>query len=165
VQPAADFDRCLAVTLFEEDQSGLGLVTHDAGGTTRWGIASRYNPEVDVANLTREGAARIYRVKYWDALHCGDFPIELAMVVFDGAVNPGPGWAARALQRVLGVEQDGNVGRDTLLRAKTAGMRECVAFSDARLARFGESAGAVTNPGWRPRVLRVLYRAALMAAS
>jgi lysozyme family protein len=150
--------------MFEEDSSGLGLVTHDAGGTTRWGIASRYNPGVDVANLTREGAARIYRVKYWDACHCGEFPAPLAMVVFDGSVNPGPGFAIKALQRAVGVDQDGAVGYSTLAAASRAGMKECVAFSDARLAQFAESSAALVNPGWRPRVLRVLYHAALMAA-
>jgi len=160
----ADFERCLAITLFEEDSSGLGIVTHDAGGTTRWGIAERYNPGVDVANLTREGAARIYRVRYWDALRCAELPAPLAMVVFDGAVNPGQGWAAKALQRALGVADDGQIGPATILRASRASMNQCVAFSEARIARFAASAGAASYPGWRPRVLRVLWHAALMAA-
>lgn len=164
--PPSDFDRCVALTLLEEDSSGLGKVTTDDGGVTKWGIASRFHPAVDVAALTRDGAKAIYFREYWGPLRCAELPAGLAMVVFDGAVNPGQGWAAKALQAAVGVAQDGKVGDKTIFAARNAGWRQCVTFSAARLARFESSSSAPTNlGGWRPRVLRVLWHAAQMEAA
>ena len=64
----------------------------DPGGETRWGIAKRFHPDVDIKNLTREGAEAIYQKEYWEAAGCDDLPAPLDIAVFDSAVNPGAGW-------------------------------------------------------------------------
>jgi len=35
------------------------------GGTTKYGVAKKFNPDVDVANITEADAARIARQRYW----------------------------------------------------------------------------------------------------
>ena len=37
----------------------------DPGGETNWGISKRSYPDVDIANLTREGAKAIYLRDFW----------------------------------------------------------------------------------------------------
>ena len=128
--PAAEaaFERIVSWTI---DAEGGDALVHDAGGWTRYGIAERYNRGVDVRSLTRPGAVAIYRSQYWDALGCGQMPARLAACVFECAVNPGQGFAARALQRALRVTVDGQIGPKTIAAAVACEVDEVV----ARLAR------------------------------
>jgi lysozyme family protein len=87
---------------------------HDPGGRTKFGISTRAHPDVDLDNLTREGAARIYHDHYWFPLHADEMPWPISLIVFDGAVQHGPMTAVRMLQRALGVHADGQVGDLTL---------------------------------------------------
>lgn len=60
----------------------------DPGGMTKWGISQRYNPEVDLKNLTFQGAIEVYRRKYWDKYNIGKIEnLELAKKVFSMVVN------------------------------------------------------------------------------
>lgn len=90
----------------------------DPGGYTRFGIAQAYHPEINVPALTKADAERIYRERYWDKVRCDEFPVEVAIALFDGSVNQGPGTAVRLLQRALGVEADGVVGPATIAAAR-----------------------------------------------
>lgn len=86
----------------------------DPGGETNFGISKRSYPNVDVKNLTRDGAADIYHRDYWNPI-CGDeLHGKVALVLMDYAVNSGTGRAVKALQGILGVRQDGRVGPKTL---------------------------------------------------
>ena len=76
-----------------------------------WGLGFR--PGVDIRALTRDEAIAIYRRDFWDALHLDFLPAPLAAMLFEGAVNQGPGSAKgfiRALQGLLGVPADGVIG-------------------------------------------------------
>jgi lysozyme family protein len=64
---------------------------NDEGGSTRWGIAQRYHPDVKVLELTREQAAEIYHREYWVPNGCDDLRFPRDVLVFDSAVNPGAG--------------------------------------------------------------------------
>ncbi len=101
---------------------------HDPGGATNFGITRNTLaqwrgkssiPKDDVKNLSREEAAQIYRVNYWNKVMADDLPPSIAFLVFDAAVNSGPGNAIKALQRsvsALGepVRIDGAIGPVTL---------------------------------------------------
>src|SRR5690606_25467387 len=50
-------------------------------------------------------------------LRCDALPWPLALVTFDSAVNAGQGTAARWLQRALGVQADGIIGKHTIAAA------------------------------------------------
>ncbi len=61
----------------------------DPGGETKWGIAARYHPGVDIKNLAPEQALDIYVKEYWNPMGCDDIGYPLNVVVFDTAVNAG----------------------------------------------------------------------------
>jgi len=63
----------------------------DPGGLTKFGIAKTYYPNVDVENLTWEGAKAIYLTDYWLRNGCDVLPFPLDVIHFDSCVNPGPG--------------------------------------------------------------------------
>ncbi|MBK1690992.1 hypothetical protein CKO33_02250 [Ectothiorhodospira mobilis] len=106
------FATCVAQIL--DAEGGYVNDPRDPGGETNFGISKRAHPGVDIANLTRDGAAAIYRRDYWDAVSCGELPAPVDHVVFDAAVNQGTTAAVKTLQSALGVTPDGIVGPNTL---------------------------------------------------
>lgn len=86
-----------------------GIVT-DTGGVTKYGISSKANPDVDIANLTVDSATDIYQFRYWDiyttlkptSANLDSLPVALAVAVFDAGVNCGVsrsvGWLGKALE-------------------------------------------------------------------
>ena len=79
--------------LSAEEAADLG----DQGGATKWGIAQKFNPQVNVVTMTLEQAKHIYREKYWEPAGCDNLPWPLALTVFDMAVNAGVGTAIKLL--------------------------------------------------------------------
>lgn len=71
----------------------------DPGGETKFGISKRAYPDVDIANLTIEAAAEIYRRDYWERPEFdGIKDAELAIKVFNLGVNIGVGRVSKFLQ-------------------------------------------------------------------
>lgn len=101
-----------------------GYANHpsDPGGRTMLGVTQRVwekwtgrkATEADMRALTVEKVAPLYRAQYWDKLRCDGLPPGLALCTFDMGVNAGPVMAAKLLQRLVGVEDDGKVGAVTL---------------------------------------------------
>jgi lysozyme family protein len=74
----------------------------DRGGETKYGISKRAYPNVDIRNLTIEGAKDIYLEDYWKASgshHMLNY--DLALELFDTGVNMGQGISRRFLQEAL----------------------------------------------------------------
>lgn len=69
-------------------RSDGGLNSHD-GSVTKWGIRQASHPKVDVPNLTKEEAEKIYYDQYWMPLLLESRPIDEAAALFDTAVNCG----------------------------------------------------------------------------
>lgn len=82
----------------------------DSGGPTKWGITEELARlsgwEGSVQELTRERAIEIYDQAFWRPIH-GDLVYglddQLAMELFEQAVNLGANRAVRHLQRLLNV--------------------------------------------------------------
>jgi lysozyme family protein len=101
-----------------------GYVNHpsDPGGMTNLGVTKRVweewvGHEVDektMRELTPAQVGPMYKAKYWDKVKGDDLPDGVDYVVFDAAVNSGPGRAAKWLQACVGVEPDGGIGPKTL---------------------------------------------------
>jgi len=87
---------------------------NDAGGETHWGISKRAFPDLDIRALSEDKARAIYRTDYWDKISGDDLPAPVSLVVMDYAVNSGVSRAAKALQRIVGVTRDGQIGPQTL---------------------------------------------------
>ncbi len=84
----------------------------DPGGLTRYGISQRAYPHLDIKNLTKEDAIRIYRSDYWQAPgidQVADVYPELAIRLFDLGVNCGQRTAVKFLQRAANTVCTGEV--------------------------------------------------------
>src|SRR5438045_1011210 len=82
------FDRCVAFVI-DALEGGAALTTDLGGGLTKWGIASKAHPKLDVARLTREEAIEIYDTDYFMAAGCERLDYPMSLVVFSAAVNQG----------------------------------------------------------------------------
>ena len=94
-----------------------GYVNHpsDPGGETKYGISKRAYPDVDIAELTKDDAADLYKRDYWDRIKGDDLPVGVACFVMDYAVNSGISRASNALQSVCGITNgDGIIGPASL---------------------------------------------------
>lgn len=98
------FDRTLGI------EAGYVNNPADPGGETNWGISKRAYPNVDIKALTRDGAKAIYKRDFWDRLQAERIPDGPMFQLFDFAVNSGIETAVRALQRAVGVADDGHWG-------------------------------------------------------
>ncbi len=94
----------------------------DPGGMTNLGVTRRVWEEWtghpvtvrQMTELTPVKVAPMYRRKYWDKVRGDELPAGIDLVVFDAAVNSGPGRAAKWLQACVGVDVDGDIGPKTL---------------------------------------------------
>jgi lysozyme family protein len=93
----------------------------DPGGETNWGISAKYNPGIDIKNLTKEGAKAIAKAKYWDKLRLDNVTNpEVAIKIFDTYFGPMSGIAVLGAQLALRrvepacVEPDGKMGPKTI---------------------------------------------------
>ena len=110
------FDDIIEVTLHHE--GGYVHDPTDLGGETNFGIAKRFYPDVDIKNLTKEGAKEIYKKDYWDKNKVDDLPDDLKHIFFDMCVNQGRGTAVKVLQRAINgkggdLKVDGGFGPGT----------------------------------------------------
>lgn len=103
-----------AFELLMVNEGGYVNNPHDKGGETKYGISKKAYPDVDIENLTKEQAKKIYKKDYWDKCKCDYLPDCLSVAVFDFAVNSGVKRAIKYLQLSLGVTADGIIGNQTL---------------------------------------------------
>ena len=99
-----------------------GLVDHpkDPGGLTKWGIAQRSHPGVNIRELTKEHATRIYEQGYWKPCGGPELPYGVDTVTMDASVNSGVSRGVKWTQRALGVTDDGKAGPVTFAAAHSA---------------------------------------------
>jgi lysozyme family protein len=108
----ADFTRAVHFTLRYE--GGYVHNPADPGGETNYGISKRAYPELDIAGLTRDDAIAIYHRDYWKAAGCDELAWPVSLAHFDCAVHSGISRATMLLQGLVGVSEDGQLGRETL---------------------------------------------------
>jgi lysozyme family protein len=94
-------------------EGGYSNDPNDPGGETKFGISKRYHQDLDIKNLTLEGAVGIYNTEYWEPCGCAILDLPLAVCVFDTAVNRGVSKALQYLQTTkdpleyIGLRRDG----------------------------------------------------------
>lgn len=122
MSPDERFWRCDALVDRWEGGDRFTDDPRDPGGPTKHGITrstlSAWRKQDctadDVEALTAEEAGQIRRALYWNKV-CGDqLPAGLDLMLYDCAINEGPGTAARVVQWCLGVDADGLIGPVTL---------------------------------------------------
>ena len=89
-------------------------------------------------SLPKSFARQVYRDAYWDAVSGNELPPGVDLAVFDMAVNAGPSRAAKLLQRVVGVAEDGQIGPLILAAAERFGdpAKLVAAYTDARMSYY-----------------------------
>jgi len=120
------FERAVRVVLNHE--GGLSDDPDDPGGITKYGISLRAFPHLGrevIRNLTVEQAKQIYKQNWWDRYGYERLPADVAIKVFDLAVNMGPAPAHKLLQQALcdvgqRVPVDGVIGPQTVAAAQAA---------------------------------------------
>lgn len=141
----------------------------DPGGRTKYGISQRSYPDLDIANLTRDDAKRIYWRDYWRPLRLDSVVIAagsgLALMVFDGAVNAGLSRSVRWLQHAhndvvpdvdAAIVVDGVLGDKTLaalsnLRKSVSSNALCMAYVIRRGSHY---IGLLERTDWARRFIR-----------
>lgn len=115
------FHVCLAETLKWE--GGYSNDPVDPGGPTMCGIIQRvydawrdrhHAPRRSVREIERAEIESIYHANYWQLVRGDELPRGIDLAVFDFGVNSGPGTGIKALQRALGIKEDGHLGPATL---------------------------------------------------
>ena len=111
------FDEIIEVVLHHE--GGYVNDPDDPGGETNFGVAKRSHPDVDIKNLTKDGAKEIYKETYWDKNKVESLPENLRHIAFDMYVNQGKSRGVKILQQAAnakgaGLKVDGGLGPMTL---------------------------------------------------
>lgn len=115
-----------------------GFVSNDSGkGPTNFGINQESNPGVDVANLTKDQAAKIMHDKYWMGVGADKMDPVMGAVAFDTAVNMGVDKA-----KTLVGQADGDPQKLIDLRRA-----EYQRLADTNPDKYGASL-----PGWNQRL-------------
>lgn len=161
-----DFEDALKILLAQE--GGYSNHPRDSGRATNLGITKRTLAEwrkravtdADVRNLRVTDVEPIYRANYWDTCRCSELPDGIDLLVFDCAVNQGPGRAKRLLQKTLGVVEDGILGPVTMAQLKRASRARLIDEFAARRAVHYASLQPTFHLGWFRRLIEV-HRQAL----
>jgi len=114
------FKKCISIILISE--GGFTLNPIDSGNWTgpnctgelkgtKYGIAARFFPYLDIKNLTYQQARQIYFEKYYLPMNLSGIHDELSVLqIFDFGINAGKGNAIRTAQRIVNVRADGLIG-------------------------------------------------------
>lgn len=158
-----NWPQCFAFIL--KNEGGYVDNPADPGGATNLGCTKavweqyigRSVTKDDIKALTPNDVMPLYKAKYWDTIKGDDLPEGVDYAVFDFAINSGPSRAAKALQSVLSVTVDGQIGSATLRALETANPREvATAVCEARLAFLQSLPTYGTfGKGWSRRVAEV----------
>jgi lysozyme family protein len=151
-----------------------GFVNHpsDPGGMTNLGVTKatwenwvgRESDEKEMRGLTPEKVEPLYKKKFWDACRCDELPSGIDYLVFDFAVNAGPGRSIKTLQSAVGATPDGGIGPMTLAAVNSFSEAELVEkFSQAK-EDFYRSLNTFETfgKGWLNRVAAVKIKATSM---
>lgn len=124
-------------------EGGDQIAQEPDGAIAKFGINSKANPDVDVKNLTREEALKIYKAKYWDANGIESLPENMRMIALDTVVNHGGGEFG---QKVLKEIANGAT-KDEVLNMRLAEYQRLATSDPAKYAKYYE--------GWTQRLLKL----------
>lgn len=167
-----NFQKALDAVLHHE--GGFSNHKADPGGMTNLGVTKKVWEEwvgrtVDESTmraLTPGDVAPLYKKMYWDRVRGDELPDGVDYIVFDTAVNSGPGRAIRFLQGCVGVEMDGAFGPRTMAAVKAADPKKLVEDYALRRLSFLQDlpTWSTFGRGWARRVAEVQNTASTMSA-
>ena len=135
------FDEIIEVVLHHE--GGYVNDPDDPGGETNFGIAKRSHPDVDIKNLTKDGAKEIYKETYWDRNKVESLSEELRHIYFDMCVNFGKSGAVKVLQQACNAKRkenklkvDGQIGPMTISASEKVSAERIRSYRVLRFAKI-----------------------------
>lgn len=167
-----NFQKALDAVLHHE--GGFSNHKDDPGGMTNLGCTKKVWEEwvghpVDektMRALTPADVAPLYKKKYWDAVRADDLPDGVDYIVFDTAINSGPGRAVKFLQGCVGADMDGALGPKTLAAVMATDPKKLVEDYAKRRLSFLQDlpTWSTFGKGWSRRVAEVENTASTMTA-
>lgn len=168
-----NFDKCFALII--QDEGGYVNDPRDPGGRTNLGVTqrnwetylNRSVTETEMRKLTPSDVKTFYKVMYWDKLKGNQLPAGVDYAAFDLAVNSGVSRAARYLQQIAGVTQDGMIGPKSLDAIAACDPAQTVdALCDMRMDFLRRLPTFETyGKGWSRRVAEVSVKSGEMVQS
>lgn len=152
------FDEAFARLI--DSEGGYVNDPRDPGGETKFGISKRSYPDIDIKNLTLDGAKAIYLRDFWNPL--GDAHPAIKFQAFDFAVNSGIQTAIRKLQAAIGVADDGHWGPRSAAALVAMDLNDVLMRFVAQRLRFWTALSIWPSygKGWARRAADDLYYAA-----
>jgi lysozyme family protein len=153
-----------------------GFVNHprDPGGMTNLGVTKKVWEEwvkhpVDekaMRALTPELVSPMYKKKYWDAVKGDELPDGLDYLMFDFAINAGPGRAIKTMQKAIGTTPDGAIGPKTMQSLKEMNPAQLIEKFSTEKESFYRSLPTFQTfgKGWLRRVAEAKDHAETMLA-
>lgn len=129
--------------MVDKIEGGDKIAQEPRGAIAKFGINSEANPDVDVANLDREGAIKLYKKRYWDAYKIDDVPENLQFLAFDIAVNHRSDFARTVIKELA----EGNIDANSTLAYR---MDEYKRLAQSDPATYGQYL-----EGWKGRLTEV----------
>lgn len=164
------FSECLPLILAHE--GGWADHPKDPGGATMKGVTlgtysewlGRPATKTELRNISDDHLRKIYEANYWRAAACDRLPPGVDYMVFDFAVNSGPGRARKFLQRVAGVAPDGAIGPVTVAAVNKLGARLLIDRLNEDREAFYRSLDTFPTfgKGWLRRLTEVTAEARAM---
>jgi len=167
-----NFDEALKAIFKHEG----GYVHHklDPGGMTNLGVTKRVWEawvgkavgEKEMRALTPATVAPLYKKQYWDAVKADELPTGLDYLMFDFAINAGPGRAIKTMQKAIGTNPDGAIGPKTMQALKDADQADLIAKFSMEKELFYKALPtfATFGKGWMRRVAEAQSHAVTMLA-
>jgi lysozyme family protein len=121
---------------------------------TKFGIAANTYPDLDIERITLADAKAIYHRDWWLKAGADEMDGAIVFQLWDFAVNTGMGTAKRALQRAVGVPDDGQFGPRTIAAVRAMSVSDVVMRFSAQRLRFYTSLSTwpTFGKGWTNRV-------------
>lgn len=167
-----NFTKALRAVLLHEG----GFVNHpkDPGGMTNLGVTKKVWEawvgkavgEKEMRALTPATVAPLYKKQYWDAVKADELPAGLDYLMFDFAINAGPGRAIKTMQKAIGTNPDGAIGPKTMAALKAADPTDLIAKFSVEKELFYKALPtfATFGKGWLRRVDEAKSHAVTMLA-
>jgi lysozyme family protein len=158
-----NFENVLKLVLQEE--GGFCKDPEHMGGMATLGVTQRIweayvgreVTESEMRALSPDMVAPLYRQNYWNRVHGDKLPFGVDCAVMDFAVKCGTSRAAKTLQAICSLEQNGSLGPETMQALHNADPVALIgAICDRRLA-FLQTLPSFATFGkeWSARIARV----------
>lgn len=123
-------------------EGGDQIAQEPDGAIAKYGINSKWNPDVDVENLSRAGAENLYKERYWKPYGIDEVPENMRLLAFDIAVNHRSDFA----KKMIGEIKNGAMP-DKIMNAR---LKEYQRLAQSEPDKYGKY-----YAGWKDRLNRI----------